>query len=325
MSSRAFLFFLGLFTAACSAPRWLEDTEIEPPLHLSEVGLFRDTGALEADEALTGFEPNFALWSNGADKQRLLYLPAGATIDTAKPDKWDFPAGTVLAKTFSLPGGAPIETRLIFRRRDGWDYAAYVWNAEQSDADLLEGNWLEAAMDLSDAAGEPFPYTVPARLDCRTCHETSQSRTGTPVLGLSELQLPPSLKDAAFFAGPVATREVKGRSPAETKALGYFVGNCIACHNGGSGENASFSLYPDAAVENTVGHPTETDTGVGTRVIPGDRESSVLFIGVVRARQPGYKDPFKAMPPIAITRPDPAAEAVLGEWIDELPSDGEGP
>jgi hypothetical protein len=319
------LLLLMLATPACGGPAWLEDVEADTPLRLSEVGLFSDVGALAPADRVVDYEPNWPLWSSGTDKQRLVHVPEGAKVDTAKAEGWDFPPGTVLAKTFSLPGGAPIETRLIFRREAGWEYAAYLWNEAGSDADLLEGNWLEAKMDLQDPSGEPFPYTVPARLDCRTCHETSQGKTGTPVLGLGPLQLPASLVEAPFFDGPAPTASVEGRSGPETEALGYFVGNCIACHNDGSGENAAFSLYPDVAVANSVDHPTESETGEGIRVVPGDPESSVVFISVVRAGEPGYMGPFKVMPPLAITRVDPAAEAILSEWILGLPAAGAGP
>lgn len=325
MSRRTLSLLLVLMLPACGGPAWIDDVEADLPSRLSGVGLFSDVGSLAPAGGLVAYEPNWPLWSSGTDKQRLVHVPEGAAVDTEKPGGWEFPQGTVLAKTFSLPGGAPIETRLIFRREARWEYAAYLWDEDGSDADLLAGNWLEAPLDLHDTAGEPFPYTVPARLDCRTCHETSQAETGTPVLGLGPLQLPESLVDAPFFDSPAPTTAVEGRSEPETKALGYFVGNCITCHNGGSGENAAFSLYPDVAVDNTVDHPTESETGEGIRVVPGDPESSVVFISVARAGEPGYTGPFKAMPPIGITRVDPAAEGILGGWIEQLAAGGAGP
>lgn len=316
------LLLAALSATACGGPAWIEDVEADPPAKLSEVGLFSDPGALAPSDRVVAYEPRWPLWSSGTEKQRLLHVPQGATIDTAGGDGWDFPVGTVLGKTFRVPGGGPIETRLLFRRTESWDYAAYVWNADGSDADLLPGNWVEVAMDLKDGNGDPFPYTVPARLDCRTCHETSEDATGTPVLGIGALQLPESLRDASFFDGPAPVQDVAGRTEAETAALGYFVGNCVSCHNGGKGENTVFSLYPDDAVQNTVDQPTESETGVGVRVVPGDPESSVLFVTVARAHDPDYKGPFKAMPPIGVDTADPAAEDILGAWISGLPGGG---
>lgn len=300
---------------------WLEqDIEDDLPARLSQVGLFSDLSTLTPGDAMTAYEPVWPLWSSGTDKQRLLHVPDGSFIDTTSEGGWQLPKGTVLAKTFSVPGGGPIETRLLLRRAAGWEYALYLWNSAGTEADLQQGNWLERKLSLTTGSGDPFPYTVPARLDCRTCHETSEDATGTPVLGVSALQLPPSLRGAPFFEAPPPLSEVEGRSPEETAALGYFVGNCVACHNGGKGDNTAFSLYPDHAVENTVDHPTESETGVGVRVVPGDPESSVLFVSVARAREPGYTGPFKAMPPLGVDRADPAAEDILAAWITGLPA-----
>lgn len=335
LSSGCLILSCALGAAACdeggseiapSPPPWLEQgVEEDLPAKLSEAGLFLDLPTLKPSAGMTAYEPVWPLWSSGTEKQRLLHVPDGATIDTTVQDGWAFPKGTVLAKTFSVPGGGPIETRLLLHREAGWDYAVYVWNTDATDAALQQGNWVEEKLTLTDGDGAPFPYTVPARLDCRTCHETSQDATGTPVLGVSQLQLPSSLSNAPFFDGPAPTKIVTGDTPEETAALGYFVGNCITCHNGGKGENTAFSLYPDDAIENTVDHPTESETGVGVRVVPGDPESSVLFITVARAREPGYGGPFKAMPPLGIDRVDPTAEDILGAWITGLPATEENP
>jgi len=320
---------LGLASAGCGGgPVWLDDIAADPPTALSEVGLFSNLGELKPADNVVLYEPNWQLWSSGTDKQRLLYVPEGAVIGTGGPS-WELPKGSVFAKTFALPGSAaagalaPIETRLLFRRDERWDYATYVWNDDRSDAELLPGNWLEVPKDLQDTSGNAYAYTIPSRLDCRTCHETSQGSTGTPVLGFNELQLPESLESAAFFDAPPAVVPVVGRTDAETKAFGYFVGNCIACHNGGKGDNAAFSLYPEQAVGETVNQETEISSAEGIRVIPGDPESSVLFVTVVRAGQADYDGAFKVMPPVGITRTDPTAEAILGDWILGLP-DGAG-
>ena len=104
----------------------------------------------------------------------------------------------------------------------------------------------------------------------------------------------------------------------ETAALSYFVGNCITCHNDGDSINSSFSLYPEEAVGNTVDQPTESETGEGIRVVPGDPEQSVLYVTVVEAGAPGYRGPFKVMPPIGGDVIDPDASAILGSWIENL-------
>ena len=238
----------------------------------------------------------------------------GTGIDGSTADGWDFPIGTVLAKTFVYEG-SPVETRLVFRTEDGWDYAIYQWRADGLDGQLLEGNWAEVPVDLGD--GE-LTHTLPSRLDCRTCHETHEAVAGVPVMGVSSLQTDDDLIEAGVFSAAPVLETVEGRSAEETAALGYFVGNCIACHNGGDSINSSFSLYPDDAVANTVDRPTESEPGEGLRVVPGAPEESVLFITVIDAPTPEYRGPFKAMPPIGLSVVDPDATTVLSSWIESL-------
>ena len=304
----------GSSDGAATAERWLVDPDTALPPKLSSVGVFDDMRTRTPYDDIVGYAPKHALFSNGLTKERHVYLAEGTQIDAKGVDEWDFPEGTVLFKTF-LWKEAPIETRLLFKNSEGWDYAIYQWSDDGRDAELLPGNWAEVPVELED--GELI-HTLPSRLDCRTCHETHEERAGVPVLGVSSLQTDDDLTEANVFDRPPVLEEVQGRTPEETAALGYFIGNCTACHNGGNALNSSFSLYPEDAVANTVDQPTETETGEGIRVVPGSPEQSVLFITVVDAPVPGYRGPFKAMPPLGLSVVDPDAQAILSTWIEGL-------
>jgi len=310
---------LGLFIAACGdssatePKRWLEDTSEPTPAVLSEVGVFEDLPSLTAYGDVELYEPKHALYSNELRKLRHLYLPEGARIDVGG-QTWTFPVGTVLVKTF-LEGDTPIETRLIFLTDEGWDYGIYQWRQGGDDAEKLEGNWAEVTVALANGERE---HTLPSRLDCRTCHETHEAVARTPVLGVSALQTADDLVDAGVFSVEPELESVEGRTLEETAALGYFVGNCISCHNDGGSINSSFSLYPDEALANTVDQPVESETGEGLRVVAGERSQSVLYVTVVEAGEPEYRGPFKVMPPLGVNFTDSNAEKVLGEWIDNL-------
>lgn len=279
---------------------------------LSEVGVFADVEARVPSDAVVTYTPRYPLFSDALDKDRLLYVPAAKTIGTSDPN-WQFPVGTVFVKTF-LDGDTPVETRLLFQREDGWDYALYAWREDGTDADLLAGNWAEQEVELGDGT----THVLPARLDCRTCHETSEEAIGNPVLGVSALQLSDELAESGLFDTLPTAQPVEGATDEETAALRYFIGNCVSCHNGGEATNASFSLYPDKAVELTVGVETEAETGEGIRVVPGDPNASVLYISVVLAAEPDYPGPFKKMPPVGLTRRDPEIEPILRDWIEGL-------
>lgn len=302
--------------ARTPGPAWLLDVEAATPLWLSETGLFTDMQALKPGERVLLYAPPHPLWSSGTAKQRLLYLPPGTAPTPG--DVWQFPVGTVLAKTFSYEdiegrtGNVPLETRLMILRADGWHYADYHWNVDGTEARRFDGNWGEQLLSLQ-YADLAFDYTIPGELDCKGCHE---ARDGAPVLGMSNLNLDPALA-RRWGVEPEA---LPARSPEEEAAMSYVVGNCVHCHHGGDGnDNASYSLKPSDFINNTINQPTESSaSGDGIRVQPGNAEDSALFEAVVRARAPEYGGDFKPMPPLGIDQQDPAAAQVLRAWIEGL-------
>lgn len=306
-----------------SAVGWLEDVEADVPVWLSDTGLYRDLTTLTPATGVLPYEPPHLLWSSGTDKHRLLYLPPGTTVDTRDGDAWDFPVGTVLVKTFSYPdiegrtGDVPVETRLVFRREDGWHYAEYHWNAEGTEARAFQGSWPETLVELLGSDGVVFDYALPGRVDCQACHETN---AGSPVIGISARNLPESLRGAGVFEPEPEPVALPGRTPEESAAMGYLLGNCVHCHHGqGGGDNAAFSLRPEDLVANTVNRPTESSaSGDGVRVVPGDPEGSAIFEAVVLAPQPDYDGEFKPMPPLGVLRVDPDAARILRAWIEGL-------
>ena len=63
---------------------------------------------------------------------------------TIADEAFEFPVGTVIAKTFAFPhdarepvaGRRLIETRILKREPDGWVGLPYIWNKEQTEATL---------------------------------------------------------------------------------------------------------------------------------------------------------------------------------------------
>jgi hypothetical protein len=303
-------------TAACgtgeAAPTSLIQDPLQPlPGHLSATGLF------ELPERAFTYEPLFPLWSNGSLKERTAILPDGTSVEPAA-HLWEFPVGTLFFKTFSFgaPGQErPVETRVMRLSPEGWDYAAYLWDAAADDAELL-GEREAPRLSLSDGAGPAFEHKVPSGRECRRCHEAGPAR----VLGFGPPQVSPetlaTLTAQGVFGSLPEHTPLPGAGDAYA-VLGYFVGNCVHCHDGGDGENNAFDLRPDVAFENLIDQPTASSaSAAGTRVVPGRPEESILFLAVAR----DTTDPeIKAMPPIGVQRVDDSAVALLERWIRELP------
>ncbi len=165
------------------------------PRRLSETGIFQSTAEHKLHPGMIAYAVNSPLWSDGAAKERFIGLPGDSKIGFKANGSWDFPDGTVLVKTFSLPLAQTtsalkqgrIETRLMVRQDGQWFGYSYAWNAEQTDAMLVEsaGKHDEFILAGNNGTQSKQAWYFPSRSDCMVCH----SRAANFVLGLSVLQM----------------------------------------------------------------------------------------------------------------------------------------
>jgi PBP4 family serine-type D-alanyl-D-alanine carboxypeptidase len=163
------------------------------PTKLSETGLFTSVKGHEPHPGLIPYSVNAPLWSDGAEKERFIALPGAAQIEFGTWRGWNFPDLTVLVKTFSLPVGKDgmrrIETRLLTRQDGQWYGYSYLWNDEQTDADLVTAEGQDRVYEVRDAEApggvRQQTWHYPSRTECMVCH----SRAANWVLGLTELQM----------------------------------------------------------------------------------------------------------------------------------------
>jgi hypothetical protein len=310
--------------SAADAPAkpWLtEDPLGTLPNKLSEVGIYSGSQVSKALAPALSYEPGYPLWSDGGQKFRSVVLPEGGSIDASDPQNYVFPLGTLIFKTFSFrtptsPNAVvPVETRLLHLTSDGWELAAYGWDETAADAELLDLKRSQPREVLSED-GSSVQHVIPSRLECRQCHESSTSE----VLGINELQLAKSgsLHDTASRLSPTPSETpltLPEHGPLTTSVLGYFVGNCVHCHNGTNGAASSFDLRPDVALANIIDQPTASSaTADGIRVTPGKPAESVLYLGVKGGSELEVKD----MPPLGVALRDAGAVQLLADWIQAL-------
>jgi hypothetical protein len=304
-----------LDAGTCSAPSFvLPALDAGAGLRLSQLGLYQDVASKQVACDLIPYQPRAALWSDGAEKQRWLRLPAGARIDNSDPDALHFPVGTVLFKEFRL-AGKRLETRVLARLDSDPSatfFGAFAWLDDESDALLVSDA-------LADVRGTP--HDIPAREDCQTCHRGEHDH----VLGFSTVQQPdvsPSL-----FASPYLPLELAGDTNT-VSALGYLHANCGHCHNPHGMAFSKTSLVLRLAADQT--DPLQTTiyretvgklldrapiaASISLRVSPGQPDASAL---IARMQTRGSND---AMPPIATELPDPQGIAVVRAWIAALPA-----
>ncbi|MEO9142743.1 MAG: hypothetical protein ABI332_10740, partial [Polyangiaceae bacterium] len=143
----------------------------DAPDDLACTGLYSDFAAKTVAADNKPYKPGAVLWSDGAEKQRWIYLPPGTKIDTSDMDQWRFPVGTKLWKEFAF-GGKRIETRYYVKTGvatlDGspgdWTWATYQWSDDQTSAHQVTDG-------VADAG--PNGYSIPSHADCTECHNGS--------------------------------------------------------------------------------------------------------------------------------------------------------
>jgi len=334
------------------------------PKKLSETGLFASTKDHKPEKGLIPYDVNAALWSDGAAKERFLALPGTSKIEfdaitypqpaPGSPPGWRFPDGTVLVKTFALetePGNPAsrrrLETRLLhFQEIPGadeygegyWRGYTYVWNDEQSDADLLDGG-LDRTFTVKDrdAPGGQRKQTwhFPSRAECTLCHTLPAKF----VLGVNTLQMNKDHDYAGHTANQLRTLEHLGvfskplpKPPVELprlpsyedeklgvdeRARSYLHANCGHCHMKWGGGNAEFQLLAtldlkDTGTLNTRPGQGNFDLDDPRVIVPGAPERSLVLY---RLKKTG----LGRMPHVGSNVVDEKAVKLIEEWIKQLP------
>ncbi|MGF1468187.1 MAG: hypothetical protein ACFCGT_18865 [Sandaracinaceae bacterium] len=285
-------------------------------------GLYREGSCQILAEGVRFYEPRYALWSDGTEKQRFIYLPPGRQIDTSDADRWVFPEGTRLYKNF-LEDGLLLETRVFTKMADEpgiirWRVQVFAWNAAQDAVeeagDVVRENVLGTAHDIPDFAM------------CVRCHSGARDavngfgaillrhdRGGVTLATLREEGLLTNDIDPAL-AEPPGTFD-------EQTVLGYLHVNCGNCHVEGAegGETGLLTVLPvgsltvDATpfVQTAVGQASEWMPEI-QRVMPGAPDDSAVLLRMVAPEPP------ERMPPIGSEVIDATAAQTVRAWIQGL-------
>ncbi len=190
----ALLLFVVAILASCSkealddtllldmdhADRLVLNVEDFPFATLSEYRFFK--GRMADHQAVPGvlpYAPITPLFTDYAHKMRFVWMPAGVSATyNGDHNVLDFPDGTVLIKTFYYDHVQPaderriIETRLLFKRNGLWEFANYVWNAEQTEATFdMAGSYTPVTWTDDNGMSRTIDYRVPSIAECQTCHK----------------------------------------------------------------------------------------------------------------------------------------------------------
>jgi hypothetical protein len=327
------------------------DPPPEAPLLLSDLAAFDDVVSLDVHDAGVPYDL-VPFWSDGAAKQRWIFLPNDGTHDTAAEQivfselgNWSFPVGTVLMKHFELPTDETdpnvrrrLETRFLAFGDDGKQYGlTYRWRLDETDADLLTvAETADYTIQLEGGGSTIQTWLFPSRNDCLTCHTNGaghalglrthqQNRDFTyPSTGVTDNQLRtwnhlgmfnPALLEPnipTYLAGSTLGDPT---SSIEHRMRSWLDSNCANCHRPETGNRAVFDarLTTPLASQGLVWGGVIDDLGLGSGAYLIHPGNPLLSVLNPRVNAAGGS-PI-AMPPIAKQLADPDASNLLYEWI----------
>ncbi len=301
---------------------------------LSATGCFADTADLKPANNVAGYSVQSELWTDGAVKQRFVYLPPGTSLDITSNNEFIVPGGTVIFKNFAfLQDGEVqnIETRMMIRDGDSWQFHTYVWDETGSDAELIPAS---DAVTLSiDIDGQPesLEYLVPAERHCKLCHAPD----GAELLGLVPRQLAGQV-DVADESGSIEQLEFLARygyisgthvsspwpEPSDSQAAlnararSYLAANCSHCHRPGGMAN-NVGVVMDLSYDTPLAETGLCDVATSLvstlihRVEPGAPEESWLYLRMIA-------DDDTRMPPLGTSLHDTLGIGLIRDWIQTM-------
>lgn len=290
------------------------------------------------------YEPISQLFTDYAHKKRFIWMPEGVKATYNGDGKvLEFPTGSVIIKTFYYDNVQPsnttriMETRLLIKKENGWIFAEYVWNDEQTEATLVtDGSFREISFVNEYGNLKTVNYRFPSNGECLTCHKVEDK--AIPIG-----PKPQNLNSTYAFEGGAKNQLAKwvemgyldSNYPTEintvvdwkdtSKSLNlrvrsYIDINCAHCHQEGS--HCSYRPMRFAFSEST------TETNLGICVSPqdpiGDGTSAIVSPGRIARSALNSRlsttDEAIRMPLLGRSIVHEEAVAMIQQWINSLPN-----
>jgi uncharacterized repeat protein (TIGR03806 family) len=326
----------------------------EPFEKLSEYGLFVGDGASqEPVEGVIPYDLNSPLFSDYTTKDRFIRVPPRTRAVYNEHDAFEFPIGTVIAKTFSYPhdfrdpskGRRLLETRILKREVGGWATLPYIWNKAQTEATLdVAGEMVDVSWIDTDGRQRTNNYIIPNANQCAGCHE--QGRGSVPIgpkarnlnrdfhfadgtenqldhwsrLGVLE-GAPPSRS-----APRLAVWDDPKTGTLDDRARAWLEINCAHCHNpNGPAKSSGLDLLTSQRKPVSFGvHKSPVAAGHGSGgfdfdIVPGRPDRSILAFRIA-STHPGVM-----MPELGKRLVHDEGVALIREWIAAMPAPAVSP
>lgn len=291
------------------------------PAMLAEYGFFADARAQQPAAGVTPYRLNTPLYSDGADKLRFVYVPAGQRLTADGEGLLKFPVGSALIKTFAFGEGAQrrlIETRVLLHRAEGWEALPYRWNDEQTEAVLA---LVGGRTQVVTPDGQAISYRIPNKNQCKECHglQGSVVPIGPKSRNMAAGWLETALGSVPEGADTVPRWEDRAQVPAEAAARAYLDVNCAHCHRpGATASNSGLDLRWEQRDPQAFGvfkRPVAAGRGSGGLefgIVPGEPHASIM-VHRMDSTETGV-----AMPELGKATVDREGRGVVVRWIEGM-------
>lgn len=352
MLRKLFLFFglamaIFLLQECTTAEPIITEVEFNPEKvpyqKLSEYGFFTDLHQQKSNKKVLAYEPITPLFTDYAHKARFVWMPDSVSAQVDEQGVIRFPDNSVLIKTFYYPNDFAtasenqdlIETRLLMKVKGEWIAYTYVWNEEESDAELnLVGDFKMVAWTDRMGQAQQIDYAIPNKNQCKSCHNqnnvlqpigpkvrnlnksfTYQDGSKNQLIKWQEMGYLKAFEDTFT---PIADWSNEGEA-LEDRALAYLEVNCAHCHSQeGSAHTTGLYLTTDEKEHIRLGFcktPVAAGKGSGGMkygIVPGQPDSSFL---VYRMES---DDPGVMMPELGRVIPHREGIQLVRDWIATL-------
>ncbi len=314
--------------------------------NLSDYRLFADpTNPLENANAGIIYDLNTPLFTDYANKYRFVFIPEGSPAAYRSQEVFDFPVGTVIAKTFTIQadlrddGSAQeiIETRLLIHRKEGWRALPYTWNQAKTDADLtVAGGTQNVSWIDINGVQQTTDYVIPNTNNCANCHNENEllpigptarslNRDYTYASG-TENQLDYWAAQGILTGAPEDKDSIDSiplwgdeTASLDDRARGYLDINCMHCHSpGGAADTSGLFLEYFRPFGVAVGEcktPVAAGAGAGDLeydIVPGHAELSIMDFRM------DSNEPQVQMPEIGRSIIHTEGVQLIRDWINAM-------
>lgn len=337
----------GWARSACDSfedgPNWEALVSKENCPRLSQYHLFANPRD-PRDSVIGGlpYDLTTPLFSDYANKYRFVFVPPGQHVTYSRDSVFNFPIGSVIAKTFAVgePGSPQekiLETRLLIHRDSGWVALVYVWRADSSEADLTLNGHKQDVRFVYEGKLRHLQWSVPNSSLCIRCHTTLN---GPAPIGLradllnreldyqwtrsnqidywSWVGLLKNAPDHRFAPRLPVWNDPKDGSIAE-RARAYMQVNCAHCHSAeGVARNTGLYLGVDTTSEHALGickKPISSGVGTGGHefvIVPGKASQSILTYRMTT------QNPRIKMPEVAHELVHDEGLELVQDWVNSL-------